>query len=191
MKSKEESFIKRILKGWLYLLGGTMMNMWFCTVMVGVFRGSVLITLLVGIAAIVIVNGLFFNYSYNAGKLDRELIKFHGKEKNFSMPVKMALLVPLPHYIMYTALILAKAGVIASSGSDYFLSYYILANLHVLPWVSLFTEARTTDSLTWGGAAGLLLILIIEPAVISITYVCTLNSIDIKALLYYGKNKDK
>lgn len=191
MKSKETSFIKRILKGWLYLLGGTVMNMWFCTVMVGIFRGSLLITLLVGIAALVIVNGLLFNYSYNAGKLDRDLIKYHGKIKTLSMPIKMALLVPLPHYIMFIALMLAKTGVITSAASNYYLNFYILANLHVLPWVALFTEARTTDSLTWGGAAGLLLILLLEPAVIYITYVCTLNSIDIKALLYYGKDKDK
>ena len=79
---------------------------------------------------------------------------------------------------------LSKLGVI----KDIF-NYYILANMQTLAWVDLFTDGRTIDCLSWGGLFGLLLIILVAPAVIMITYECTIKEVDLKAIFVYGKKK--
>lgn len=43
------------------------------------------------------------------------------------------------------------------------------------------------DALSWGGLFGLLVLVLIAPAVIIVTYECTIRDIDVKSLLLYGK----
>lgn len=181
---KGESFIVRILKGWGYLAASTVMNLWFVTVLI-VFAGkSLFVKLLIGIAALIIVNGLFFNYSYNCAKKDRDLIRYHGKERDRFMPLKMSLIVPAFHYIVFIVLCLCKAGIVTFENSDHMLGFYATLKMHTLPWIAMFTEGRTMEYLTLPGILGLLLIDLIEPAVISLTYILTLNDVDIKKFIY-------
>lgn len=191
--NRPEGLPKRILKGLLYYIIGVVMNMWFVTVMTGLMMENLFIKLAVGIAAEVIVNGLFFNYAYNAACLDRELVKFHGMEKDRYMSLKMALTAPVLGYVMTVMLGLAKAGAFDGTllGERGF-NYYILLNLHALPWIAMFTDERSIEHLTWAGYAGIVFLQLIEPAVIALTYELTFRNIDIKEKFLYGKkNTDK
>lgn len=188
--NKPESFPKRILKGFLYYIIGMGMNMWFVTVMTGLMMENLFIKLAVGIAAEIIVNGLFFNYAYNAACLDREQVKFHGMERDRYMSLKMALIVPVFGYIMTVMLGLAKAGAFDGTilGERGF-NYYILLNLHTLPWIAMFTDERSIEHLTWAGYAGIVFLRLIEPAVIALTYELTYRDIDVKEKLFYKGKK--
>lgn len=188
--NKPEGFPKRILKGFLYYIIGVGMNMWFVTVMTGLMMSNLFIKLAVGIAAEIIVNGLFFNYAYNAANLDRELVKFHGMEHDRHMSLKMALIVPIFGYIMTIMLGLVKAGafdgtILGERGYN----YYILLNLHSLPWIAMFTDERTIDSLTWAGYGGIVLLQLIQPAVIALSYEITYRDIDVREKLFYKGKK--
>ncbi len=188
--TKPESFIKRVLKGWLYYVMGFVMNLWLVTVMMAMASDFLIVKFLLGIAALVIIDGLFFNFAYNAARRDRELIKFHGMEQDKSMSLKLALLVPIFGYIMYILLFLVKLGVFDGTilGQNGF-NYYILLNLHTLPWIAMITDGRTLEYLTWGGMFGLLLIQLTEPATIVLTYELTLRDVDVKEIIFYGKKK--
>lgn len=188
--NKPEGFPKRILKGFLYYFIGIVMNMWFVTVMTGLMMNNLFIKLAVGIAAEIIVNGLFFNYAYNAACLDRDLVKFHGMERDKYMSLKIALIVPIFGYIMTVMLGLARAGVFDGTilGERGF-NYYILLNLHTLPWIAMFTDERSIEHLTWAGYAGIVFLQLIEPAVIALTYELTYRDIDIKEKLFYKGKK--
>lgn len=190
--TKPEGIAKRILKGLLYYIIGIVMNMWFVTVMTGLMMENLFIKLAVGIAAELIVNGLFFNFAYNAACLDRDLIKFHNMEKDRSMSVKLGITVPVFGYIMVIMLGLAKAGVFDGTvlGQNGF-NYYILLNLHTLPWIAMFTDGRSMEYLTWGGYAGIVLLQLIQPAVIIITYELTVREINFLDDLMYKKKEKK
>ena len=184
---KRESFFTRLIKGWGYFAAGYIMNVWFCTVMLTFAGNSLLVKLLTGLSALLIVNGLFFNYSYNAAKADREQIKYHGAEYDKFMPLKMSLAVPLFHYVCFIALCLCKAGIITGERINYSFNYYSLLNIHTLPWTAMFTEGRDLAHLTIPGLLGLLLINLIEPAVITLTYELTLKDIDVRKVMYKNK----
>ena len=87
--TKPESFIKRILKGWMYYIIGFVMNLWLVTVMMAMASDFLIVKFFLGIAALVVVDGLFFNYAFNASRRDRELIKFHGMEQDKKIEVLM------------------------------------------------------------------------------------------------------
>ena len=182
---KRESFLTRIIKGWGYFAAAFVMNIWFCTVMLTFAGNSLVVKLLTGIAALIILDGLLFNYSYNAAKSDREQIKYHGEERDKLMPLKMSLIVPAFHYISYIVLCLCKAGIITWDNVNYSFNYYSLLNIHTLPWTAMFTEGRDLAHLTVPGLFGLLLINLTEAATITVTYLCTLNDIDVKKLIMY------
>lgn len=189
---KKEPFIKRLFKGWGYFIVGFIMNTWFCTVMITQMPKILLLRLLVGAAALFIINGLYFNYAYNAAKLDRDLIRYHNMEKDRHMSLKLALLVPIYSYVCYIILFIAKLGLFSGTHfGEYAFNYYILTNIHTLPWVSAVTDGRTMESLSWGGMFGLLIIMLIQPVVIVLTYELTLRDIDLSHILMYGKKKNK
>ncbi len=184
---KKENFFVRILKGWGYFIGGFIMTQWFCTVMLLVGRNSVLIKLFTGIAALMIINGLFFNYAHNAAVRDRDLVKFHGAEYDRTMPLKMSILVPLFHHLSWAALCLCKAGAIHWEQVNYAFNYYSLLNIHTLPWTAVITEGRTLEYLSVPGLIGLLIIDLLEPATITLTYILTMKSVDLKSFIYKKK----
>lgn len=66
-----------------------------------------------------------------------------------------------------------------------FYSAYLIGNIHVSPFVSLFTESKTIDGLSWGGVFWLFLLELTCPGIIILTYHCVFNDIDVKKLVMY------
>ncbi len=186
MKSeKPENFYKRAIKGMLWWLAGEFICIIFNMCMLVIMSKFMAVKIFTAISSAIIVNGLFFNFAYNCAVKDHNLIKYHKVERDRHMAIKIALTAPLPQYIMWIILLLSKLGIIG----DIF-RYYVWANIQSLAWVLLFTESWSINDLSLGGICGLLILTIAAPAVIIITYELTLNEVDVKALMLYGrKNK--
>ena len=72
------------------------------------------------------------------------------------------------------------------------MSLYILCDIWILPFITMFTEERTIDGVSWFGIAGMTFLTLLQPAAIIITYICTYNDIDVVKLVFYKKdNKNK
>lgn len=179
---KRENFSKRAAKGLLWWLAGELVCFLFTMCMLPLIRKFMILKIFTALSGMLIVNGLYFNFTYNCAVRDRNLTRYHGALSDEKMPFKIALAVPFPQYAMWILLLLSKAGIIGD-----FFRYYILANIQCLAWVDLFTESREISSLTWGGLTGLLLLVLVSPAVIIVTYRCVFMDIDVKALVMYGK----
>lgn len=178
----QEKFAKRAAKGMLWWLAGEFICAIFNLCMIIFMTKFMVMKLFTAIASVLIANGLYFNFTYNTAVRDRNLVKYHGWQQDKKMNLKMALTAPLPQYVMWIVLLLSKLGVIG----DVF-NYYIWANMQSLAWIDLFTSGRTIDALSWGGLFGLLVLVLIAPIVIIVTYECTIRDIDVKSLLLYGK----
>lgn len=174
----------RTFKGWLWWLAGEIVCIIFTVCMLMVAKRFMIVMIFMACSALLLTNGLYFNYALNWANHDRNAVKFHKAKEDSRMSLKMALLAPLPQYIMWFALLLSKLGVIR----DIF-SLYILANIQVTGWVELFTPGRTIDHVNAAGLLGLLFIVLISSATIFITYECVYREIDVKAILMYGKKK--
>lgn len=185
IKETQEKFSKRAIKGIMWWLAGEFSCFIFNMCMLIAMKRFFAVKIFCAAASLIIFNGLMFNYSYNCAVRDRNLIKYHGVKQDKKMSLKIALAAPVLQYVMWTALLLSKLGVIGD-----FFRYFILANVQCLPWVDLFTASREISALSWGGLAGLLVIMLIAPAVIIVTYELTVRDIDVKAILLYGKKKD-
>lgn len=182
------SLMPEAAKGWGYFLAGLIMNLWFCSVMIAVTKNYLFLKLLVGIAALVITNGLYFNYAYNCAKRDRDLIKYHGVTEDKNRAYKLAALVPIYSYVTYILLFLAKLGVFGNTQlGNYAFNYFVILNAKFVPWVNLFTEEIKMSNLTWGGMAGILLIILIEPLTIALTYKLTSAEVDVAQIMYKKK----
>lgn len=181
-----EKISKRAVKGMLWWLAGDFICAIFNMCMLVFMMRFMAVKIFAAFSSVIIMNGLLFNFTYNCAVRDRNLIKYHGVSDDPKMPLKIALIAPLPQYIMWIALLFSKLGVIV----DIF-RYFILANMQCLAWVDLFTDGRSITDLSWAGLTGLLVLMLIAPSVIIVTYKCTLLEVDIKALLLYGKKKDQ
>lgn len=184
IKEKQEKFVKRAFKGMLWWLAGEFICVIFNMCMLIFMTKFMAVRVFTAVSSAIIANGLFFNFAYNTAVRDRNLVKYHGVTYDKKMSLKIALTAPLPQYVMWIILLLSKLGVIG----DIF-NYYILANIQTIAWVDLFTSGRDIGSLSWGGLFGLLLLMLIAPIVIIITYECVIRDIDVKALVLYGKKK--
>lgn len=183
VKDKQEKFVKRAAKGMLWWLAGELICFLFNMCMIIFMTKFMIMKIFTAVASAIIANGLLFNFAYKCAVRDRNLLKYHGWQGDRTMSMKLALAAPLPQYIMWAVLLLSKLGVIGD-----FFNYFIWGNFQCLAWVDLFTSGRTIESLTWGGLFGLLALMLVAPAVIVITYECTIRDIDVKGLLMYGKN---
>lgn len=181
---KQENFGKRAAKGMAWWFAAEVICTVYNMCMVLLMSKFMALKIFAALSSMIIMNGLLFNYTYNCAVRDKNLIRYHGGDYDKHMGLKIALAAPLPQYIMWIVLLLSKLGVI----KDIF-NYYILANMQTLAWVDLFTDGRTIDCLSWGGLFGLLLIILVAPAVIMITYECTIKEVDLKAIFVYGKKK--
>lgn len=179
---KQEKFAKRAAKGMLWWLAGEFVCVIFNMCMIIFMTKFMAVKIFTAFSSAIIMNGLLFNFTYNCAVRDRNLIKYHHVPRDPKMSLKIAAFAPMPQYIMWIILLLSKLGVIG----DIF-RYYVLANIQCLAWVDLFTSSREISALSWGGLFGLLLLMLIAPVVIILTYECTLREIDIKALVLYGK----
>ncbi|MCM1578626.1 MAG: hypothetical protein NC078_07515 [Ruminococcus sp.] len=171
-------------KGMLWWLGGEFICIIFNMCMIPLLVRFMAMKIFTAVASCLISNGLFFNFAYNCAVRDKNIVRYHGAERDEKMSLKMAFTAPLPAYIMWIALLLSKLGVIG----DIF-NLYIIGNMQCLAWVDLFTQGRDIGSLTWGGLAGLLLLTLIAPVTIIVTYECVFRDIDVKAIMLYGKKR--
>ncbi|MGN0666807.1 MAG: hypothetical protein ACI4KF_09820 [Huintestinicola sp.] len=181
-KKKRELFIVRAFRGMLWWFIGEIVCSLFCMCMLLLMQRFLILKMFTGLASVLIVNGLYFNFTYNTAAKDRDLVRYHGVPEDKFMGVKMALMAPLPQYIMWIVLLLSKLGVIR----DVF-NIYILANMQSIAFVDMFTDSRTIDALSWGGIFGLLFLTLISSVVIAVTYNCVFKDIDVKGKLLYGK----
>ena len=177
-----ESMIKRTVKGWLWWLAGEVICFLFTPCMLMPMKRSMLIMMFTAVSAVLIVNGLYFNFAHKCASADRNAVKFHKAPPDRLMAVKMALTAPLPQYILWIMLALSKARVIR----DIF-NIYILSNIQCIAWVDLFTSERTIDHLSTAGLFGLLLLVLAAPATIIVTYELVYRDIDVKSILMYKK----
>lgn len=185
-RTKQEKFIVRTLRGMSWWLIGEIVCMIFNMCMLLLMQKFMILKIFTGIASVLIMNGLYFNFTYNTAVSDKNLIRYHHVPDDKFMSLKIALTAPLPQYIMWVILLLSKLGVIR----DIF-NIYILANIQSIAFVDLFTTGRTINDLSWGGLFGLLFLVLIAPAVIIATYECTVRDIDIVNILIYGGKKKK
>ncbi|MDE7293769.1 MAG: hypothetical protein K2N72_05020 [Oscillospiraceae bacterium] len=185
-KETYDSLPARAGKGLLWWLGGEFICVIFNMCMIPLLVRFMAMKIFTAIASAIIVNGLFFNFAYNCAVRDKNIVRYHGAERDRKMPLKMALTAPLPEYIMWIALLLSKLGIIG----DIF-NWYIIGNMQCLAWVDLFTQGRDIGSLSYIGLFGLLLLILISPVTIILTYEITFRDIDIKALLLYGKKDNR
>lgn len=179
-----EKWYFRALKGILWSLAGEIICFVFILCFFVPMQKFMLARIFAGLATLVLVNGLYFNFAYKCAQKDKNAVKYHSAERDPRAGLFMALTAPLGQYVLWIILLLSKLGAISD-----FVGKYLLLNIQCLPWYDLFTDNRTIDHLAPAGLAGLLLLTLISPAVIYITYELTYREIDVKAILMYGKNK--
>ena len=143
-----------------------------------------ILKLFVALCTTTITLGLYFNWAHYAAKRDKNAVKFHNMEFDKFMPVKMAIVAPVFSYIMLILLFLCKAGIIHET----FTSIYMLCDIWVLPFITMYTEDRTITGISWSGLAGISLLTLLQPASIIITYICTYNDVDVIKLIFYKKD---
>ncbi|MGN1303414.1 MAG: hypothetical protein ACI4YB_00105 [Oscillospiraceae bacterium] len=181
-KFKTENIFKRILKGIGYSIIAEFMSMFLVLSMIamnGMFGGSVIIKVIIGLCTLVLTLGLYFNWAFNAAKMDRDAVNYHKVPYDKYMPVKMAVGGPIISIVMYVVLVLSKIGVLP----DMF-NIFLLADLFTVPFVDSFTSARTIDVLSVWGLIGLGLLIISQCAAIAVTYIVTYKDIDIVKFMY-------
>lgn len=185
-KFSKDSLPKRILKGVGYHIAGEIMSAFLVITMIVLTAKMDVawIKIIAAVFTLTIVLGLFFNWAHNAAKADRDAVKFHKQPYDKFMPLKMALGGPIISYVSIIALILSKSGVI----SDIF-NVYLLLNLHTVPAVDAFTDGRTLEFLTVPGLLGLLLLVLLQPLTIVLTYILTYNDVDVITKIMYNNDK--
>lgn len=179
---KKENIVKRIFKGIGYCLIGEFMSMFLVISMIamgGMFGNSVVIKVIIGICTLVVTLGLYFNWTYNAARRDRDAVSYHNVPFDKFMPVKMAAGGPIISIAAYIMLILSKIRLIP----DIF-NFFLLANMFTVPFVDSFTDQRTIDVLSVWGLLGLGLLVLSQCAVIIITYYIAYKDIDILKYMY-------
>ncbi len=179
---KAENIFKRILKGIGYSLIAEFMSMFLVLSMIamnGMFGGSVVLKVIIGICTLVLTLGLYFNWAFNAAKKDRDAVIYHKVPYDKYMPVKMAVGGPVISIVLYIALVLSKTGIVP----DMF-NVFLLADLFTVPFVDSFTSERTIEFLSVWGLLGLGVLVLSQCAVIVLTYIITYKDIDIVKFMY-------
>lgn len=182
MPRNKENFAVRCLKGVGYWFLGSFMCFFMCTITVMIMRGALILKVFVGFCTAAITLGLLFNWSYYCAKRDRNAVKYHNMEYDRLMPLKMSLTAPIFSYVMLIVLYVSKLGLIPD-----ILNYYMLANMWLLPFLKMFTEGTTLESVTWGGMAGFTFLVLLQPAIIAVTYILTYKDVDVAKEVLYKK----
>lgn len=179
---KTENIFKRILKGIGYGIIAEFMSVFLVISMIamnGMFGGSVVLKVIIGICTLVLTLGLYFNWAFNAAKKDRDAVNYHKVPYDKYMPVKMAVGGPIISIVMYILLVLSKIGVLP----DLF-NVFLLADLFTVPFVDSFTSERTIEVLSVWGLLGLGVLVLSQCAVIIVTYILAYKDVDIVKFMY-------
>lgn len=178
----KENFAVRCLKGVGYWLVGSFMCFFMCTIMLVLMRGALILKVFVGLCTVTIMLGLLFNWAYYSAKRDRNAVKYHNMEYDRLMPLKMSLTAPIFSYAMLIILYVSKLGRIPD-----ILSYYMLCNMWQMPFLKMFTEGTGIESVSWAGMFGFTFLVLLQPAVISVTYILTYKDVDVVKEVFYKK----
>ncbi len=184
---EKENFIKRSFKGIGYWFLGNFLCFFVCSALILLMDKFLILKIFVALCTTTITLGLYFNWAHYAAKRDKNAVKFHNMEFDKYMPVRMAIVAPIVSYIMLILLFLCKAGIVHEA----FTSIYMLCDIWILPFITMYTEDRTIAGISWGGLAGISLLTLLQPAAIMITYICTYNDIDVVKLIFYKKDNTK
>ncbi len=182
---EKENIVKRSLKGVGYWLMGSFMCLFMCSMLLVLMKSILILKIFVAFCTTVIMLGLFFNWAYNAAKRDKNAVKFHNMEFDKYMPLKMSIAAPIVSYVMLVLLYMCKLGALPES----FFSAYLICDMWILPYITMFTEERTIGSVSWVGMGGLTLLTLLQPAAISLTYILTYNDVDVINVIFYKKDK--
>lgn len=182
LSKSKENFAKRCFKGIGYWFLGDFMCFFICSAMVVLMKGTIILKVFVSLCTLLITTGLYFNWAHYAAKRDRNAVKFHNMEYDRLMPLKMSIAGPIVPYVTLVMLYLSKLGAIGD-----FFSYYLFGNMWLLPFVTMFTGERTIDLIPWWGIFGITFLALIQPAVISATYILTYRDVDVAKILMYKK----
>lgn len=180
MSRNKENFAVRCLKGAGYWFVGSFMCFFMCTAMLMLMRGALILKVFVGLCTAAIMLGLLFNWSYYSAKRDRNAVKYHNMEYDRLMPLKMSLTAPIFSYIMLIILYISKLGRIPD-----ILNYYMFGNMWQMPFLKMFTEGTTLESVSWIGMFGFTFLTLLQPAVISATYILTYKDVDVVKEVFY------
>ncbi len=178
---EKENFIKRCFKGWGYWFIGTFMCFFLCTTLLVLMSKVLILKVFVAFCTTMITLGLYFNWAHYSAKRDRNAVKFHNMEYDKNMPIKMAIIAPIISYVMLILLYLCKLGVIKEG----FMSIYLICQIWILPYVTMFSESRTINDVSWAGMIGITFVTLLQPATIIITYICTYRDIDVVKNIFY------
>ena len=186
LSKEKENFIKRSFKGLGYWFLSCFMCIFVCSTMVLLMNKILFLKIFVAFCTTTITLGLFFNWSHYAAKRDKNTIKYHNMKYDKYMPAKMAIIAPIVSYIMFILLLLCKMGII----TDTFISIYLLCDIWILPYITMFTEDRTIAGISNIGLIGIGFLTLLQPATIIITYLCTYNDIDVVKHIFYKKDNN-
>lgn len=179
---KKENFAARTLKGIGYWLLGSFMCLFMCMSMLVLMRSLLILKFFVAFCTTGIMLGLMFNWAYYSAKRDKNAVKYRNMEYDKYMPLKMSLTAPIISYVMAALMFLCKLGVIG----DIF-NYFMYIDMWLVPYVKMFTDGTTIDSIPWWGVLGLTLLILLQPAVIYVTYVLTYKDVDVAKEVLYKK----
>ncbi len=182
ISNKKENFVSRCMKGIGYWLLGNFMCFFICSSTALFMRRFLFIRIFISFCTLVVTLGLYFNWAHYAAKRDKNVVKFHGIEYDRYMPFKMAAAAPVLSYIMLVCLYLSKLNVIP----DIF-NYYLLGNMWLRPFVTMFTGDFSIGSISWLGMIGITLMVLLQPLTIAVTYILTYKEVDITKIIFYKK----
>lgn len=178
----KENFAVRTLKGIGYWLLGSFMCLFMCMSMLVLMRSLLVLKFFVAFCTTAIMLGLMFNWTYYSAKRDRNAVKYHNMEYDKYMPLKMSLTAPIVSYVMVILLFLSKLDVIG----DIF-NYFMYIDMWLVPYVKIFTEETSIAAIPWWGVFGLTVLVLLQPAVISVTYILTYKDVDVAKEVLYKK----
>lgn len=178
----KENFAVRTLKGIGYWLLGSFMCLFMCMSMLVLMRSLLVLKFFVAFCTTAIMLGLMFNWAYYSAKRDRNAVKYHNMEYDKYMPLKMSLTAPIVSYVMVILLFLSKLDVIG----DIF-NYFMYIDMWLVPYVKIFTEETSIAAIPWWGVFGLTFLVLLQPAVISVTYILTYKDVDVAKEVLYKK----
>lgn len=178
----KENFAVRCLKGIGYWLLGSFMCLFMCMSMLVLMRSLLVLKFFVAFCTTAIMLGLMFNWAHYSAKRDRNAVKYRNMEYDKYMPLKMSLTAPIISYVMVVLLFLSKLDVIG----DIF-NYFMYIDMWLVPYVKIFTDATVITAIPWWGVFGLTILVLLQPAVISVTYILTYKDVDVAKEVLYKK----
>lgn len=150
--------------------------------MLVLMRSLLILKFFVAFCTTAIMLGLQFNWAHYSAKRDRNAVKYRNMEYDRFMPLKMSVAAPIVSYVMVVLLFLSKAGVIG----DIF-NYFMYVDMWLVPYVKMFTEETAVGAIPWWGVIGLTVLVLLQPAVISVTYILTYKDVDVAKEVLYKK----